>query len=143
FQLPVHPYPEAGEVNEMGDYDHFRPWLWTTTMRFSYGTMKGRGDADWQAEVAKQSPEKMLEDLNRYGFAAVLVNRAGYKDHGSGMRGELERLGYQKFIEQPSYIGFKLRPAASPELPFVAPYAAAFGKGFYGPEIDGNDRWHW
>ena len=41
YQLPYHPYPEAGPVGAMADYDLLRGFLHSTRLRWSYGGMKG------------------------------------------------------------------------------------------------------
>ncbi len=72
FQLPVKDYPETGHLLDMGDYDHFRPWLWSKNIHFSYGTMKGRSDADWQTQLTNKPADQMLDDLESvWVFGAV------------------------------------------------------------------------
>src|SRR5205085_2127797 len=41
YQLPYMPFPEVGPVNGITNYDLFRPYLHTRTLRWSYGAMKG------------------------------------------------------------------------------------------------------
>ncbi|UUZ64980.1 hypothetical protein LP417_09805 [Polaromonas sp. P1-6] len=82
FQLPVAAFPEVPPIFQMGDYEHFRPYLFTQNLHYSYGTNKGRGDADWQSEVAKLEPIDMVASLEKYGFNTILINRKGYEDRG-------------------------------------------------------------
>ena len=41
FQLPAPPFPEAGTVATMTDYEHFLPYLTSDNLRFSYGALRG------------------------------------------------------------------------------------------------------
>ena len=44
FQLPVMDFPEVPPIHQMTDYEHFRPYILSDELRFSYGANKGRGD---------------------------------------------------------------------------------------------------
>jgi|GEM_PF-143657 putative flippase GtrA len=138
FQLPVKAFPETGPVHAMHDYDHFRPWLWTRNIHFSYGTMNGRGDADWQQTAAAKPLGLLLGNLNRYGFSALLINRGGYKDRAAELSERIRALGYKLFIDTPDYYGFKLDPSEKPVVPVAA--QVEYGKGFYGPEMDSSSK---
>ena len=143
FQLPVKAFPETGSIHNMGDYDLFRPWIWTKNIHFSYGTMKGRGEADWQTQLANKPTDQMLNDLNRYGFSVLLINRSAYKDSANELKNQILSMGYEFFIDQQNYYGFKLKPIANPEFPVIDQYIATFEKGFYGPEMNGSIAFRW
>jgi hypothetical protein len=117
FELPVKDYPEMGSLNEMGDYEHFRPVLHTQNLRFSYGTIKGRGDTDWQKNVAAKNAAEMSRDLERYGFSSILINRKAYKDHGVELHQNLLSAGATALQENQDFFILKLHPAENPELP--------------------------
>ena len=52
FQVPVLDFPETIPPGRMEDYDPLRAYLADTgTLRWSYGAVKGRPEADWQARV--------------------------------------------------------------------------------------------
>lgn len=78
FQLPYVPYPENPRVGYMFDYDHLRPYLHTGTLRWSYGAMKGRPGAEWEAATAKQSAREMVAALRTAGFSGIYLDRFGY-----------------------------------------------------------------
>ena len=65
----------------MADYEPFRPYLHTTSLRYSYGTNKGRvrrglaGSGDRLASAGA-----CCAALEAAGFGAVIVNRKGYED---------------------------------------------------------------
>jgi phosphoglycerol transferase len=117
FELPVKDYPEMGPVNEMGDYEHFRPVLHTRELRFSYGTVKGRGDNDWQKRVSSETPPEVIRDLERYGFSAILINRKAYKDRGNTLERDLCAAGAALQEMNQDFVILKIQPSESPEQP--------------------------
>lgn len=117
FELPVKDYPEMGPIRDMGDYEHFRPVLHTKQLRVTYGTVKGRGDTDWQKTVASKDPMQMTTDLERYGFSALLINRKAYEDQGESLKNEFERGGASLLCSNHDFIIFELKPAAETQLP--------------------------
>jgi hypothetical protein len=141
FQLPVMRFPESWPIHQMGDYEHLRPYLHSSHLRFSYGTNKGRGDADWQIEASRKPPAKMLRIIERAGFAAIYINRKGFPDGGAELLARLEELGYTRRIESPlgDLVCVFIRPAAEPVLPERPP---SFSRGWYDEEGDpAADLW--
>ncbi len=143
FQLPVKAFPETGAIYLMSDYDQFRPWLYAKNLRFSYGTTKGRGDADWQFRVASLPMPDMPHQLENYGFAAVLINKKAYKDDAQKLALEFLSGGYQKIADEGDFIAFRLNPSGNPQLPVIEPYQFVFESGFYEMEGSGTSRWIW
>jgi phosphoglycerol transferase len=99
FQFPVHGFPENGPVHEMGDYEHFRPYLHTKNLRFSYGTVKGRKGSDWQAKLDDNKPLEVTTELVAKGFGHVLINRRAYVDQGVGLKNRLEGVGMREIMQ--------------------------------------------
>lgn len=99
FQFPVHGFPENGPVHEMGDYEHFRPYLHTKNLRFSYGTVKGRKGSDWQAKLDDNKPLEVTTELVAKGFGHVLINRRAYVDQGEGLKNRLEGAGMREIMQ--------------------------------------------
>ena len=91
FQLPYIPFPEAGPVNNIVEYDPLRPYLNTKHLRWSYGGMKGR-DSDWQAVAATEPAAQVVQDAIATGFSGVLVDRNGYQDKAESLTAELAQL---------------------------------------------------
>ncbi len=117
FELPVKDFPEMGPIREMGDYEHFRPVIHTKDLRFSYGTVKGRGDIDWQYHVASENPETMLRDVENMGFCAILINRKAYEDHGENLRKQLLTAHAHMLMENPDFLIFNISASLHPVLP--------------------------
>lgn len=78
FQLPYVPFPESRPVNEMYDYEHLRGYLHSHTLRWSYGTMKGREIDAWQWQVTHLPLPEMVRQLAAAGFQGIYIDRDGY-----------------------------------------------------------------
>jgi phosphoglycerol transferase len=91
YQLPYHPYPEAGRVNAMDDYGLARGYLHTKTLRWSYGAMKGRPGDEWLRLLSERDLDDQLDLAARSGFGAVHVDRRAYDDHGAAVESDLRR----------------------------------------------------
>ncbi len=122
FQLPVVDFPEGPRVNRATDYEHLRPYLHSRSLRFSYGSDKGREPDAWQRRAAALDPETLADALERIGFAGVLVNRKGYEDGGRELRERLAASGRLEAWESPDgdFLFVRLRPTAPPVMPDVA-----------------------
>jgi phosphoglycerol transferase len=81
YQLPAMQFPESGFIGRVPDYDQFRPYLFSKTLKFSYGNMKGRPEANWQNAVSAMSDEQRVAELKRQGFGAMYVLRNAYPPH--------------------------------------------------------------
>lgn len=142
FQLPVMAFPESWPIVQMGDYEHLRPYLHSSKLRYSYGSNKGRRQSDWQSEVERKPPAEMARSLEQAGFAAVYINRKGYKDNGAEVISGLQAAGYNRIIESPAHdlVCILLKPSAAPTLPATP---AQFTSGWYPEEGDPKvETWH-
>ena len=114
FQVPVMEFPES-PMPGVPSYDHFRPYLFSKHLRYSFGSMKGRERERWQpavqgkffegatldreAGVIRVNPANAraaVDELKRLGFSAIYVNRNGFPDRGKGIEEALLELGYTK-----------------------------------------------
>jgi hypothetical protein len=143
FQLPVHFYPEHGPVHEMGDYEHFRPYLQTEHLRFSYGTIKGRNDTRWQYGIEKMPPAMMVSELEKLGFSVILINKKAYEDHAVNLINQMAQAGFHPWFDEGDFIAYRLKPSEHPELPHLGPFHAVFSGGFYSEEKDGEKTMRW
>lgn len=136
FQLPVAAFPEIPPVNQMADYEHFRPYLFTHSLRYSYGTNKGRGDGEWQLELSKLAPADMATKLEAYGFGAIMINRKGYEDKGARLINAFVSQNRPVVVDNGELIAIRLQPAAVPVLPESPPvYSVGWS------EDEGTHRW--
>jgi hypothetical protein len=140
FQLPVLGFPEVQPPYRLGDYEHFRPYLATNHLRFSYGAPKTRARSRWQGELASLPTAELVAQLEADGFAALYVNRKGYEDGAEKLLGDLDALGYTKRIVSAAghQVVVPLHPVADPAPPLA--HALTFGQGWHQRAVDG---WHW
>ncbi len=140
FQLPVLGFPEVQAPHHLGDYEHFRPYLATDHLRFSYGAPKARSRSRWQREMEGLPTHQLVAQLEQHGFAALYLNRKGYEDGGAKILGELAALGYTQGWQAPrgNQVVVKLRPAAQPAPPLAQ--SMTYGQGWQQRVEDG---WHW
>lgn len=135
FQLPVCDYPEVPRVREMIDYEHFRPYLHSRSLRFSYGSQKGRSRERWQEEAMLFGPSSFVRTLEGYGFSAVLINKKAY-DGAAALLSELRTAGRSEIIaESADLVCVLLQPVTNPGLP------PEFDRNWYG--LEGTEREHW
>jgi hypothetical protein len=127
FQLPVADCPEGLRIGNAVPHEHFRPYLYAETLRFSYGTDKGRPREAWQRRVEALPPEAMARALEQIGFAGLLVNRKGYEDGGDELRRRMAAAGRSEAWESADrdFLFIRLTPVPSPALPDVVVPAAA------------------
>jgi len=140
FQLPALPFPEANPPWRLNDYEHFRPFLTTETLRFSYGSTKFRPRMRWQLELEQLPPLEMVQRLEQLGFAGLYLNRKGFEDGAEDLLRQLLTAGYRDWIQSPlgHQVVVVLRPAPYPELPFAA--SLTVGRGWHNRPVDGV-RW--
>ncbi len=137
FMLPVLDFPEGGGIRQMGDYEHFRPYLFTSRVRYSYGTDKGRPRESWQRRVEAMLPAKMVDRLEGYGFSGIVVDRRAYADSGRSLLAGLAGAGRTVAFDE---VGggravVRLSPRSPARLPEGAP---RLGEGWYGrPQAEG------
>jgi phosphoglycerol transferase len=92
FQLPYVPFPESVPPGRMTDYDHFRAYLHSRSVRWSYGAMHGRAGDRWQRAVAEKPLPEMVQSLVLAGFSGIYLDRLGFADNGAATEAELSRL---------------------------------------------------
>ncbi|MGI8755730.1 MAG: hypothetical protein ACR2MB_07695 [Acidimicrobiales bacterium] len=88
FQLPVIPFPETETPGRMLDYDPLRAYLADDgSLRWSYGSIKGRSAADWQVYLRDHvGPIGALPGLLGLGFEGIWLDTYGYTDDGREAR---------------------------------------------------------
>lgn len=140
FQLPVLGFPEVLPPFRLGDYEHFRPYLVTEHLRFSYGAPKLRSRSRWQRDLEDVPVPDLVKRLEEHGFAALYLNRRGYEDGGEKILRELAALQYRPTLTSSDgvQIVVPLHAAAQPVPPMAE--AFTFGRGWHSKPEEG---WHW
>ena len=80
YQLPYHEYPEFGPVNDMWDYHLYVGFVHSDTLRWSYGSIKGREEDKWNKNVSEMNYGDMVRCLKEQGFVGIYVDRRAYLD---------------------------------------------------------------
>jgi hypothetical protein len=138
FELPVMGYPEVPPIREMVDYEHFRPFLHSHSLRFSYGNIKGRTRERWQEEVVRFGAPNLVSTLERYGFSAILINKKAYEAKGAPLLAELSAAGRSEVLcESDDLLCIRLSPVQKPILP------PEFDHNWFELEGSATDNWRW
>ncbi|MDB6021506.1 MAG: hypothetical protein JWQ04_1363 [Pedosphaera sp.] len=119
FQMPVMSFPESSPVHDIQGYEMLRPYFATKTLRFSFGSVRGRNREAWQWEAEKLPAAEMIALLERYGFGAIYINRKGYTDHGEDLLRQLAAAGRTDTFEDLAHeqVCVVLKPSSTPEFP--------------------------
>ncbi len=91
FQLAYQAYPEAASVNGVVYTDSLKPFLHSTTLRWSAGGMRGRAADDWNLLVAAEASPRMVADLAATGFEGIMIDRRTYVDAGASIEQSLNK----------------------------------------------------
>jgi phosphoglycerol transferase len=115
FEEPIMDYPEY-LTHTVLSYEHFRPYLYSHALRFSYGGEKGRDLADWQHTLDNLPLPDLVAKLQSYGFSAILINTRAKLDWGAD---DLVKLGLRDAIISPddNLVCVFLKPDPHPVLP--------------------------
>lgn len=121
FQLPVVDFPEGRRILAASDYEHLRPYLYASRLRFSYGADKARPRDAWQRRVEALEPGAMAEALERIGFAGIVVNRKAYPEGAQELRNALAAAGRLEAWESADrdFLFVRLMPNPAPQPPDV------------------------
>ena len=119
FMLPLVEFPEGRAVLGADEYEHLRPYLHARRLRFSFGADKGRPRESWQLETVSLPPAQMVADLERYGFAGILLDRRAYPRNADDFLADLAAAGRRVTLSHTAgdYVFVPLHPAAAPSLP--------------------------
>ena len=120
FQVPVMDFPE-GSITGIHSYDHLRLYLYSDSLRFSFGSNRGRPREKWQQAVSQAPLPQRVQMLESYGFGAIYVNRNGFTDGGAGLEAEFKSAGLTDQIDDAAGDLFCvfLQPSPHPVLPPV------------------------
>jgi hypothetical protein len=138
FEMPVSAFPEFGPIRQMQDYEHFRPYLHSHSLRFSYGSVKGRPRERWQSEAAQFGATRLVDLLETYGFSAILINKKAYEANAASLLAELAAAGRSEILcDSSDLVGINLHPFAETVLP------PEFDRNWSALEGIPQDNWRW
>lgn len=101
FQIPVMSFPESPAPG-ISPYEHFRPYLFSKRLRFSFGATKAEIENGWQSKLGGLSLGDSLKLIKKQGFQAVYINRNGFADKGEEMIKAFQSLGLTERIDSQS-----------------------------------------
>ena len=118
FQVPVMDFPES-PAHGIGAYDHFRPYLYSHHLRFSFGSDKGRPQQQWQHNLTQLQLSDVVSQLESYGFSALYVNLNAFTDKGARLVKALKDMGQGDTFanDQGDLLCVLLKPSAQPVKP--------------------------
>ena len=111
LQLPFRTYLNEPAVGRFQPYDHFKPYIVSQTLRWSYPAMSNQ-QMHWQEAAAVLEPDQLALAVAAEGFGAILIDRFGYEDQGVATADALSRLlGSDAVLaESNRYVAFDIRP---------------------------------
>lgn len=92
YQLPYLDFPE---VSNTFDYKHFIGYLFTDTLRWSYGGVKGRNIKAKELFVDEGKSYLFLKKIKDAGFSAVYIDLSGFDDNGESILEFYNSLGIE------------------------------------------------
>jgi phosphoglycerol transferase len=110
LQLPFRTYLNDTGFLRMQPYDHFKLYLLSHRIRWSYPALSNEQVA-WQQAAASLPGRQLPYQLAREGFAAIVIDRYGYADAGAAITAEIRgALGERDVIAQTArYVAFDIR----------------------------------
>lgn len=157
YQFPYVQFPGELPIHRMHDYSLLRGYLHSRTLRWSYGTIRGREGDAWQQHLAAKPLNELVEILPAAGYGGIYIDRFAYADSAADMEKKLAALLDEKPLVSPNgRLSFfdlgrfaeRLRQRCSGEewsaRQWAAfPVLATFGPGFGHPDptLPGNSRW--
>jgi phosphoglycerol transferase len=144
FQMPYVAFLSyVNAYHRMQPYDHFRGYLHSHKLHWSFGAMHGRSIDDLHAQVASLPVESMLCALASLDFGGIYIDRAGYADNGQELESKLRGLlGTQPLISRNGRLSFFDLAGFKQRLIYSPPWAH-WGPGFYVEETAGSYHWRW
>ncbi len=138
FQVPVVSFPEAAPIEGLEPYELLRPYLHSTRLRFSHGSNRGRWQEDWQLVLENASAKELVDQLERFGFAGLLIHRNAFSDRGASLISHLKRVGRTQSITDAS--GNRTLILLQPQSPAALPAPGEFTPFKAEPELARWDR---
>ncbi len=95
FQLPYVAYPESAGYCATEGYDSLVLYLHSKTLRWSFGSVRGREGDSLAVMLSTLPPKPMLEKVIQAGYQGLLIDRRAYKDFAVKLTAEIsEIVGY-------------------------------------------------
>ncbi|MFA4888687.1 MAG: hypothetical protein WC628_03835 [Candidatus Omnitrophota bacterium] len=138
FQLPYLGFPEAPGIHNLPVYGHFRGYLNSKALRWTYGAMRGRANDIWQKDVAAKPVDEFLANISKAGFRGIYIDRGGYADKAVALETELtNKLRIRPLVNNNNtLLFFRLLPSEAGEV-------LLWGDRFFYLEGTKDNNWRW
>lgn len=149
YEMPYMFYPEAGNINDMKDYDQLMGVLHSDSLKWSYGAFRGRESDLWYQQLQEYDLETQIKMLASQDFAGVCVFKSGMGDDFSDvMTGLKDILGVEPIISTDGNMYyFTFREYYSDheiKKSEIDNIFCSYQDGFYTKEFDGEgNSWYW
>lgn len=100
YQLPYMQFPENGYINNLPDASHFQGYVFTDTLKWSYGGIKGINTTAKELNIDDGMSESFLCGLVEAGFSGIYINRDGYADNGKEIMSFYEQRGIKPIVSE-------------------------------------------
>ena len=98
YELPHMNFPEAPAIHNMQDYTPFLGYLFTESVRWSYGGIIGRNDAAKELYIDQGKSQRFLNGIKESGFCGVLIDTYAYEDDGQEMIQYYKKFEYKEIV---------------------------------------------
>lgn len=137
FQLPYTDFPNEIRPPGMLSNDLLRPYLHSSSYRWSWPAVSGTTSAEWNRMAASLPAPEMLRTITHRGFSGIWLDTAG----SSAAPAITAELGAEpRRSPDGRFLFYDLR--GYNKLP-PDPVEVLFARGFYYEERDGTRSWHW
>jgi phosphoglycerol transferase len=89
YQLPYMAFPEVPPLYHLSTYGLATPFLHSSSLRWSYGGMKGSDGDLFYRYLSQESLEKQIEVIEWLGFAGIYIDRRGFSDNAEKIVSDL------------------------------------------------------
>ncbi len=148
LQLPIVSYPEAGTVNQMEDYNHFIGYLFSDTLKWSYGVVKGRTGSEFYSvlESTDTPAATIIETAASMGYTGVYIDTNGYTaDEAAELQEQMTALlGEEPIVSaNEDKLYFSLTDYIEENEIEVTYCNFVFTDGIYAKEKSGDSSYRW
>ncbi len=108
FQFPIQNFlSHVGPAIRWDPYTHFRGYLHSDTLRWSFGAVTGRSGSQIQNWIGSKNTQEAVAMLALMGFEGIYVDRKLYDDHGAQIEADLQNLlGTQPLVSANDRLSF-------------------------------------
>lgn len=78
YQMPYVKFPESPPIINMIDYSHFKGYLHSDKLKWSYGVMKGTEGDIWMQSINEMSMLDRYHTIVQAGYSGIYIDRYAY-----------------------------------------------------------------